>query len=120
MYKRWKRVESAIAQRLGGKRIPLLGRQGCDVETPILFVEVKSRASIAPYLWNDFFAQIIEGAKQVGERKKVPAIVIHRPGMDYDDALLCIRVGDYARLTHAITISLKQPNDNERNQKDDD
>jgi hypothetical protein len=102
MSTRWKQVERGIARLLGGVRVPLLGRQGSDLDVPYLFVEVKSRKMIAPYLWNDFLAQILEGADVAGERVRIPAIVLHRPGMKYKDALLCVRVGDWERLVRLI------------------
>ena len=98
---RWKRAEREIARRLGGVRIPLLGRQGSDLDVPYLFVEVKSRDRIAPYLWNEFLAQILEG-KEVAGDDRIPAIALHRPGMRYDDALVCIRAGDWKRLVALI------------------
>ena len=79
---RWKRVEREIAKLLNGVRIPLLGRQGSDLDVPYLFVEVKSRKVIGEYLWTDYMAQILAA----GEEIKVPAIVLHRPGMKYRDA----------------------------------
>ena len=96
---RWKRVEREIAKLLNGVRIPLLGRQGSDLDVPYLFVEVKSRKVIGEYLWTDYMAQILEGA---GEEIKVPAIVLHRPGMKYKDALVCVRAGDWERLVNLI------------------
>ena len=99
---RWKRVEREIAKRLDGTRVPLLGRKGTDLDTPVWFIEVKSRKSIGAYLWDDFLAQILEGAEEMDERDKIPSIAIHRPGMDYDDALECFRAGDYHRLIHRI------------------
>lgn len=95
---RWKRVEREIARRLGGARIPLLGRQGSDLDVPYLCVEVKSRKMIGAYLWDEFMAQILA----TDEGGKVPAIVLHRPGMKYDDALVCVRAGDWARLVELI------------------
>jgi len=49
--KTWKQAERKIAALLGGIRIPLLGRKGSDLDTPVFFVEVKHRKSIAPHLW---------------------------------------------------------------------
>ena len=94
-------MEREIAKRLGGRRIPLLGREGSDLDVPYLLVEVKSQGRIAPYLWNDYFAQILEG-KQVAGDDRVPAIAIHRPGMKYDDALVCVRAGDWEELVEMI------------------
>jgi hypothetical protein len=86
---------------LDGRRIPLLGREGSDLDVPYLFVEVKSQGRIATYLWNDYFAQILTGLEVAGD-ERVPAIAIHRPGMKYDDALVCIRAGDWERLVEMI------------------
>ena len=102
MATRWKRVEREIARLLGGVRVPLLGRQGSDLDVPYLFVEVKSRKMIGAYLWDEFMAQILEGAAVAGETERLPAIVLHRPGMKYRDALLCLRVGDWERLVKLI------------------
>jgi hypothetical protein len=103
---RWKGVERRIARLMGGARIPLLGRQGQDLEVPFFFVEVKSRKEIGAYLWRDYFAQILAGMQEAGETVKVPAIVLHRPGMVYKDALVCFRVGDLDKLTQLIRSDL--------------
>jgi hypothetical protein len=104
-------VEREIAKRLGGRRIPLLGREGSDLDVPYLFVEVKSQGRIAPYLWNDYFAQILEGKAVAGD-DRVPAITIHRPGMRYDDALVCIRAGDWERLVEMIQEATREADTN--------
>jgi hypothetical protein len=57
---------------------------------------------IALYFWRDCLAQVLKGAKQMHESQCVPAIVIHRPGMDYGDALLCLRVSNYNQLVENI------------------
>jgi hypothetical protein len=95
---RWKNVERKIAELMGGRRIPLLGREGQDIDVPYFFVEVKSRKMIGAYLWDEYMAQILTGAEVAGETVKVPAIVLHRPGMAYKDSLICFRVGDLPRL----------------------
>jgi hypothetical protein len=100
--RRWKKAESKIAERLDGKRIPLLGREGSDLDTPVFFVEVKSRQEIGQYLWDKYLAQIIAGAGLAGETARPVAIVLHRPGMEYDDALVCFRAGDYRKVVERI------------------
>ncbi len=102
MDKTWKQAERRIAGLLGGARVPLLGRKGCDLDHPVLFVEVKHRKSIAGYLWDDFLAQILAGAREAGEIERVPAIALHRPGMCYGDTLICFRAGDYDKLVKRI------------------
>lgn len=94
-------MERELASRMGGSRIPLLGREGSDLDVPYVYVEVKSRRSIAPYLWNEYMAQILTGAEVAGTNK-LPAIVLHRPGMKYDDALVCVRAGDWEELLRRI------------------
>jgi len=95
--KRWKNAEREVARRLGGTRVPITGRKGCDIVHPYLGVEVKSRASIGIYLW-DFLEQAEDGLAQTGESEKIPVAVIHRPGMDYDDALLLVRLKDFPHI----------------------
>ncbi len=102
MDKTWKQAERRIAGLLGGARVPLLGREGCDLDHPVLFVEVKHRKSIAGSLWNEFLAQILAGAQEAGETERVPAIALHRPGDDYENTLICFRAGDYDRLVQRI------------------
>jgi hypothetical protein len=99
---RWKRVERKIAELMGGKRIPLLGREGQDLDVPYFFVEVKSRKNIGEYLWKEYLDQILTGAEVAGETIKVPAIVLHRPGMQYADSLVCFRIRDLPRLERLI------------------
>jgi hypothetical protein len=105
---RWKNVERRIAELMHGARIPLLGREGQDLDVPYFFVEVKSRKEIGQYLWTDYFEQILTGMHVAGETTKVPAIVLHRPGMAYKDALVCFRVGDLEKL---ITLIQEAGND---------
>jgi hypothetical protein len=100
--KTWKAAERRIAELLGGARVPLLGRKGCDLDHPVFFVEVKHRKSIAGYLWDGFLAQILAGAREAGETERIPAIALHRPGDDYANALICFRAGDYDRLVRRI------------------
>jgi hypothetical protein len=99
---RWKNVERKVALLLGGKRIPLLGREGADLDTPYIYPEVKSRKDIGKYLWDNFFNQILFAFRQYSIQNKVPAIVIHRPGMEYGDALVCVRARDWQTLIDLI------------------
>ena len=100
--RRWKKAETELAERIHGRRIPLLGREGCDIDSPVFFPEAKSRDEIGRYLWDDYFAQILAGMEEAGELVKIPAIILHRPGMKYDDALVCFRIGDYDELIALI------------------
>ena len=99
---RWKRAERELASRIHGRRIPLLGREGSDIDSPVFFPEAKSREEIGRYLWDDYFAQILAGMEEAGEAVKIPCVILHRPGMKYDDALVCFRAGDYEELIALI------------------
>lgn len=93
----WKRAERAIAQILGGRRIPINGRKGPDVAHPRLAIEVKSRGDLPAYLW-DWLAQAADGA----EAGKVPLVVLHRAGRAHlQDDLVVVKLADLSRLAEA-------------------
>ena len=48
----WKRYEREIAKILGGKRIPILGREGADIDVNNLWVDCKKRQQV-PKQWED-------------------------------------------------------------------
>ncbi len=92
----WKQAERRIAAILGGRRIPVsgLGRgDNPDIEHPTLSVEVKARASFPAWL---------EGALRQAEvsaaRGKTPAVVLHPDRKPYRDALVVLRLSEFAEL----------------------
>lgn len=92
--KGWKRTERKIAELLGGRRIPVNGRiRGCapDIEHDTLSLEVKSRQSIPRWL-----QEAGEQARAVPRDGRVPVSVIHVQGKPYADALVVVRLGDFA------------------------
>lgn len=75
----WKRVEREVARILGGRRIPVPGRQGIgedpgDVELPGWYVEVRARRRIDLAAW---WAHTLEAGTEAG---MVPLLVIKLPG----------------------------------------
>lgn len=89
----WKRAERRIAEILGGKRIPITGRRGPDIEHPLLSIEVKARASLSAYL-KDWLAQAEEGA--TGD--KVAIVVVHEAGRPHRKDLVMMRLADFVKL----------------------
>ncbi len=90
----WKAAERAIAAILGGKRIPVNGRKGPDIEHPLLSIEVKSRSELPSYLW-EWMGQAMDGAPE----DKVPAVVLHRARHSHiDDDLVVVRLSDFVEL----------------------
>ena len=90
----WKATERAVMKRLGGRRIPITGRQRGDVpdgEHDWLAVEIKHRKEIALWL-RDAMAQAV-ACSEGGA--KLPIVVIHELGRRHDDNLVMIRQEDF-------------------------
>ena len=91
--KPWKYVEREIAARLGGRRVPVTGRQrgdAPDIAHPHLAIEVKSRKQMPVFLM-DAMAQ----AKASIRGNQTPVVVIHQHGNRYDDAMVVMRLKDF-------------------------
>ena len=91
--KPWKYVEREIAARLGGRRVPVTGRQrgdAPDIEHAHLAIEVKSRKNMPVFLM-DAMAQ----AKASIRGNQTPVVVIHQHGNRYDDAMVVMRLKDF-------------------------
>jgi hypothetical protein len=90
--KGWKRSERRIAALLGGRRIPVTGRQRGDVPDiyhPRLSVEVKSRKKLPD--WIEDALQQAEASAGIGQ---TPMAVLHQRGRRYRDALVVVRLQD--------------------------
>lgn len=95
----WKRSERAIAQALGGERIPVNGRAGPDIAHALLAPEVKSRAKVPAYLY-DWLAQARNGAPA----GRLPCVILHAAGQAHAGDLVILSLSDLAELlgvTHA-------------------
>ena len=87
----WKRAERTIAARLGGRRVPITGRQRGnvpDVEHPAFAVEVKSRKTLPTWLHNAMTQAI---AARRGAQ--LPLVILHETGTRHADDLVLVRFG---------------------------
>ena len=90
--KAWKKAERRIAELLGGRRIPVSGRQrgDCpDVEHPTLSIECKTRRSLPAWI-----EDAMKQAEASARNGRLPVVVLHQHGKRYRDALLVMRLGD--------------------------
>jgi hypothetical protein len=87
------RSERKIAELLGGRRVPVSGRQRGDVPDvyhPALSIEVKARKCIPAWI-QDAMKQA-EASARYGQ---LPVAVLHQSGQRYRDALVLVRLGDF-------------------------
>ncbi len=97
----WKRTERAIAERLGGQRVPVSGRQrgdAPDIAHDRLALECKRRRSVPAWLL-EAMAQA-EAAARPGQ---LPVPIIHRHGGQHANDLAVLRLSDLAALLAAGT-----------------
>lgn len=91
---RWKRIERAVAKKLGGKRLPINGRgKQADVETPCLAVEVKSRQTLPAWLTHAM-SQSAAGCKpgQIG------LVILHLIGAKHGADMVLLRLDDFMEI----------------------
>ena len=92
--KDWKACERRIAELLGGRRIPITGRQRGetpDIEHEALSIEVKSRKSLPAWLLD-----ALNQAQAASKAGKVPVVVLHQDRAAYTESLVVLRLKDYA------------------------
>ena len=97
----WKQAERRIAAILGGRRIPVSGRgrgDNPDIEHPALSVEVKARASFPAWL-----EDALRQAELSATDGKTPAVVLHQDRRKYPDALVVLRLSEFAELVRSDT-----------------
>jgi hypothetical protein len=91
--KLWKKTERMIAARLGGRRVPITGRQRGDVPDiahDVYSIEVKSRKTLPTWL-REAVAQAV--AAQRGTQ--LPVAILHQRGTRHDDDLVVLRLADF-------------------------
>ena len=89
----WKHAERTIARMLGLRRVGNSGRNTPDAAGAHLVAEVKHgrRYRLAKWLHDELTkAQTKAGAGRLG------VVVIHEPGQNYGDSVVCMRLQDYA------------------------
>ena len=85
----WKAVEREVARRLGGRRVPITGRQRGDVpdvEHPVWSVEVKHRRVLPGWL-HTAMSQAICAVRD----DQVPIVVLHEAGRLHDGDYVVVR-----------------------------
>jgi len=88
-------VEREIARRLGGRRIPITGRQRGDVpdvEHDWLAVEIKHRKALPDY-WHDAYAQ----AQAANDGSRLSVVIWHEKGRPHRDDYIMMRLGDFEK-----------------------
>jgi len=83
---RGKRTEQALAKRLNGKRLGLLGNE--DVSAGPFSVEVKSRAAFVGMSWME---QSVRNCRE----GKTPLVIVHLTGKRHDGDLVLMRLKDW-------------------------
>lgn len=97
MSSQWKEAERRIAALLGGRRVPITGRERGDVpdiEHPALSIEVKHRKKL-PSLPMKAMEQADAASKDSG---KPSLVVLHQHGQPYEQALIIMRLGEFRLL----------------------
>lgn len=95
------RNEKAIAKRLNGKRVGLLGKE--DVSNPILSIEAKSVRAFRGEKW---MIQAHRNAPKdpTGKLLRIPVVVVHLPNQKRSKDILMIRLSDWEDLFGKIQI----------------
>ncbi|MBF0487215.1 MAG: hypothetical protein HQK98_03555 [Nitrospirae bacterium] len=83
---RGKAAERAVAKRMNGKRIGIMG--GEDVEHPLFSIEVKSRKA---FVAGDWMSQAVRNCPE----GKTPLVVVHVSGQRHTEDMVIIRMKDF-------------------------
>lgn len=97
---RWKSVERAIAEHLGGERVPVSGRQrgwAPDVAHAWLSIEVKSRKGRLMLVdgMMEQAKKAAEWSKKRDGKDRLPIGVYHVAGTRIENAYVVMRLGDF-------------------------
>jgi hypothetical protein len=88
-------AERKVAEILGGRRVPVSGRQRGDVpdvEHEGLSIEVKSRKVTTKWLEG-----AMEQAEAAADSPQLPVVVIHEARRPYRESLVIMRLKGFAR-----------------------
>jgi len=92
----WKRTERKIAERLGGKRVPVTGRARGDVpdiDHDRFALEVKHRRLLPAWLY-DAMNQAIASRKGL----RIPVVILHQHGKHHDHDLVVLQLKDFMEI----------------------
>lgn len=84
--RRGKRTEAAIAKRLGGKRLGILGND--DVQAGLFSIEVKDRVK---FVGTGFMAQAVRNCPE----GRTPLVIVHTTGTRHEGDLVMMRMTDW-------------------------
>ena len=88
----WKHAEREVAKRLGARRSGPTGEAQPDIVTDRLAVEVKHRKRLPAWILHAL------AQAEAGADGRLPLAVLHERGQRYDDALVIMRLSDFARI----------------------
>lgn len=94
----WKRTERELAKMLGGKRIPVTGRQRGetpDIDHPLYSIEVKHKKKLPEWL-HDAHDQAVQSSNK---RKKLPVVVLHETGKAHKNDYVVLQMRDFLEIT---------------------
>ncbi len=97
----WKATERTIAGRLGGKRVPVSGRErgyAPDIAHDTLSIEVKHRKELPAWL-RDAMDQAVKSARP----GQTPVAILHEHGTRHAGDVCMIRLADLEALVHRAT-----------------
>ncbi len=90
----WKRSERAVAAILGGRRVPITGRQrgdAPDVAHPWLSIECKHRRALPAWI-----ADALDQAAAASDgRKRLPIVVLHEAGQRHGSDVVMLTLADW-------------------------
>ena len=89
----WKRTERAVASALGGRRVPVSGRQrgdAPDIHHAWLSPEVKHRAKLPAWILD-----AMDQARAAARSDQLAVSILHEAGRRHDDSLVLVRLGDF-------------------------
>jgi hypothetical protein len=89
----WKRTERAVAARLGGRRVPVTGRQrgdAPDIAHDVYSIEVKHRRRLPGWL-----REAVVQALAAQRDGQLALAILHEAGTHHDDDLVVVRLRDW-------------------------
>ena len=92
--KLWKAIERKVASRLGGRRVPVSGRQrgdAPDIEHYWLAIEVKQRKSTTAWIYD----ALDQAQKSQTDSFQLPIVVVHETGRRHDDDVVMMTLKDF-------------------------
>jgi hypothetical protein len=96
--KLWKQHERATALALGGKRVPITGRQrgsAPDVEHNKLSIECKHRETIPQWIDN----AMDQAEASIKNPEQVPIVVIHGKGRTRENDYVMLKMKHFKKLS---------------------